>query len=90
MYEKKIIICNPSGLHARPASEFIDVAVNFKSEIKICRADELEEKVNAKSMVMLLTLGLAMGDEAILSASGPDEKQAIDTLSTLIESGFGE
>jgi phosphocarrier protein HPr len=90
MYEKKIIICNPSGLHARPASEFIDVAVKFKSEIMICRADEPQEKVSAKSMVMLLTLGLAMGDEAILSASGPDEKQAIDTLSTLIESGFGE
>lgn len=57
MYQKTTMIKNPSGLHARPASEFIACAKKFNAKIAIGRTNE-EEKVNAKSMVLLLSLGI--------------------------------
>lgn len=90
MVQKRVAIHNQSGLHARPASEFVECAESFESDILICRADEEEDEVNAKSMVLLLTLGLCQGDEAMLRAEGADEQKAVDTLAALIESGFGE
>lgn len=90
MYSKKIRIRNYTGLHARPASEFVECAANYNSKIKICRAGQEEESVNAKSIVLLLTLGLCKGEEAIISANGSDEAEAVEALAALIESGFGE
>lgn len=90
MYTREVMIKNPTGLHARPASEFVECAAGFSSSIQIARADEPDDPVNAKSMVLLLTLGLAQDDGAILTASGEDEQAAVDTLAALIESGFGE
>ena len=89
MYMKETVVKNKSGLHARPASEFVECASQFESKIKISRADE-EDFVNAKSMVLLLTLGIAQGQGMILKASGPDEQEAVDTLINLVDSGFGE
>lgn len=89
MYTRETVVKNKSGLHARPAYEFVECASRFESKIKISRADE-EDFVNAKSMVMLLTLGIAQGERMILKASGPDETEAVDTLIALVESGFGE
>ena len=90
MYTKEITVKNPTGLHARPASEFVDCAAGFSSKIQIARGDEPDDPVNAKSMVLLLTLGLAQDDVAVISAEGEEEVQAVDTLVALIESGFGE
>lgn len=90
MYTKEVLIKNPTGLHARPASEFVECASGFNSSIQIARADEPDDPVNAKSMVMLLTLALAQDDAAIITAKGEDEQTAVDTLASLIESGFGE
>lgn len=90
MYKKKVRIINHTGLHARPASEFVECAQKYNSRITICRAGEEEESVDAQSMVLLLTLGLCQGDEAIIAASGPDEVEAVNALATLIQSGFGE
>lgn len=89
MYTRETVVRNKSGLHARPASEFVECAAGFESKIKISRADE-EDFVNAKSMVLLLTLGIAQGEGMILKANGPDEKEAVDTLIALVESGFNE
>ena len=90
MYERKVEIINHSGLHARPASEFVEMASKFESSIEIARFGEESDVVNAKSMVFLLTLGLSQGETAVIYANGPDEQEAVETLVELIESGFGE
>ncbi len=89
MYEKTTTIKNHSGLHARPASQFIACAKGFKSKVTISRING-KEGVNAKSIIMLLSIGLGKGESVNISADGDDEVQAVDTLVKLIESGFGE
>ncbi len=89
MYNKSTLIKNSSGLHARPASEFIACAKQFDSKITIGRKDS-EENANAKSIIMLLSLGLGKGETVEICATGEDETKAVDMLIELIESGFGE
>ena len=89
MYQKTTMIKNPSGLHARPASEFIACAKKFNAKIAIGRTNE-EEKVNAKSMVLLLSLGIGQGESVVICADGEDEVEAVDALVALIDSGFNE
>ena len=89
MYSRKATVINPTGLHARPASDFVKAAAKFASNILIKKAGTGKE-ANAKSIILLLSLGLSQGAEVELSAEGSDEKQAVDTLSDLIEGGFGE
>lgn len=83
MYSKEITVVNATGLHARPASEFITLASTFKSKVTLQRIGE-EKKYNGKSMVILMTLGLAQGESAILSAEGEDEKEAVEALAELV------
>ena len=90
MYSKAIVIQNATGLHARPASEFVGCAGKFKSKVTIKRAGAEGDGVNAKSVIMLLSQGLSKGTEVVISASGEDETEAVDTLVALIESRFGE
>ena len=92
MYSRKTTIANVTGLHARPASEFIAAAGKFESRIKISRVDSTDEDdtVNAKSIINLLSLGLSQGEEVELVAEGSDEKEAVDSLVALIDSKFGE
>ena len=90
MYKMTVTIKNPSGLHARPASTFIKTAGKYKSKIQIARTDHIENAVNAKSMVMLLSLSAARGASVCISAEGEDEQEAVTALATLFESGFGE
>ena len=90
MYKKKIKIVNPTGLHARPASDFVATAKKFTSKIKIKDLTADEKPANAKSILTVLALGLAKGTEAEITAEGEDEEQAVESLAALIESGFGE
>lgn len=83
MYSQEITIVNATGLHARPASEFVTLAGTFKSKIQLQRLGE-EKKYNGKSMVILMTLGLSQGEKATLFAEGEDEKEAVEALSTLV------
>ncbi len=83
----EIMITNSSGLHARPATFFIQKANFYKSTILIEKDDR---KVNAKSLLGVLSLGIAKGMTVTLSAEGPDEDAAIDGLVSLINSGFNE
>ena len=87
MYTKLTTVCNPTGLHARPATEFVTEAKKYKSKITIQNA---QEAVNAKSVVLLLSLGLGKGTPVKLAAEGEDEKEAGEALAALIDSGFGE
>lgn len=89
MYSKLTTIVNETGLHARPASDFVRAASQFKSDITIQREGN-GTAVNAKSIIFLLSQGLAKGTPVILSAEGEDEQEAVDTLAALIDSGFGE
>jgi phosphocarrier protein len=90
MITREVTIINPSGMHARPAANFVAAAAKFSSDIRIRNLDPHGSAVNAKSMLMLLTLALAKGKRAELTADGVDEAQAMETLVKLIESGCGE
>ena len=83
MYTKQISIQNRTGLHARPASDFVGLASRFSSKIELSRVGE-EDKYNGKSIVMLLTLGLEKGEDAILSAEGADEREAVEALAEFV------
>ena len=89
MYRKKTIICNKTGLHARPVSDFVNCSNQFTSDITITRVSD-GASANAKSIVKIMLLALHKGTEVELSAQGPDEKEAVDALVELIDSGFGE
>lgn len=90
MYTKTATIVNESGLHARPAAAFVRQAGKFGSAIRICRSDKAENTVNAKSMVLVLSLAACKGSQVTISATGEDEEQAVNTLVRLIESGLEE
>lgn len=91
MYSENTIIVNSTGLHARPASEFVSAAKRFQSKITVQNLDDPScTPVNAKSIVLLLAEGLAKGTHIQISASGEDEKAAVTELIALVASGFGE
>ena len=83
MVEKQITIQNETGLHARPATEFVQLAGKFQSKIDLQRVGE-DDWYNAKSISMLMTLGLAQGEQALLRAEGADEQAAVDALADLV------
>lgn len=90
MYSKQVTIHNPSGLHARPASEFVAAAAKFKSRITIRKDEDGAREVNAKSIVMILSQALVTGTTVQITANGEDEMTAVDALVALIEGGFDE
>lgn len=86
MYTRDTVIQNQTGMHARPASLFIENAKKFDSKITIENLDDEQGgAVNAKSIMMLLTLGLSCGSKVRISATGSDETEAVNTLVELIE-----
>lgn len=87
MYVKDVLVQNQVGLHARPATFFIQKANEFKSSIWVERE---ERRVNAKSLLGVLSLGIVGGTNIRIIANGPDEEAAVDGLVNLVESGFAE
>lgn len=87
MIRKEVTITNNIGLHARPATFFIQKANTFKSSIWI---EKDERKVNAKSLLGVLSLGIAQGMNITIVADGSDENDAVNGLIDLIESGLVE
>lgn len=91
MYSKQTTLVNASGLHARPASDFVLKAKAFSSKITVRNAsDPTAEEVNAKSIVRILSQGLTCGSVIEITADGEDETVAVDELIALVDSGFGE
>lgn len=91
MYIQKTRIINKTGLHARPASDFVAEAKKYSSRIVITNlTDYPDEPSNAKSIMEVLTLTMFKGTEIELKADGEDEKEAVDSLVALIQGGFGE
>jgi len=87
MYEKKATVKKQIGIHARPATFLIQKANEFKSSIWI---EKDERRVNAKSLLGVLSLGVAQGVTISIIADGPDEADAVNTLCDLIDSDFAE
>jgi phosphocarrier protein len=87
MFVKDVVVENQVGLHARPATFFIQKANEFKSSIWI---EKEERRVNAKSLLGILSLGIVGGTAIRIIADGADEQAAVDGLVDLVESGFSE
>jgi phosphotransferase system HPr (HPr) family protein len=87
MQQEDITINNAVGLHARPASIFVQTSNKFTSDIYV----EYDEKTaNAKSILQVLSLGVKQGGRISLKIDGDDEIQALTTLKKLIAEDFGE
>ena len=82
-----VVVQNQVGLHARPATFFIQKANEFKSSIWV---EKDERRVNAKSLLGVLSLGIVGGTSIRIIADGSDEQQAVEGLVALVESGFTE
>ena len=82
MKDAIITVKNPTGLHTRPGTEFVQLAKTFESDIIVKKG---EKEANAKSIVKLLKIGISCGDEITVSASGSDEDKAIASLISYIE-----
>lgn len=87
MYVKEVMVQNQVGLHARPATFFIQKANEFKSAIWI---EKEERRGNAKSLLGVLSLGIIGGTQVKIIADGVDEQNAVDSLVQMIDSGFAE
>lgn len=87
MFSKEVEVLNQAGLHARPATFFIQKANEFKSSIWV---EKDERKVNAKSLLGVLSLGITKGTSINVIADGVDEEEAVVTLVNLIASNFTE
>ena len=87
MKSREVTIVNNMGLHARPATFFVQNAHNFKSAIWV---ESGNRKVNAKSLLGVLSLGIAKGMTVTLTADGFDEDEALAELEKLVNSGIGE
>lgn len=87
MYVKDVLVQNQVGLHARPATFFIQKANEFKSSVWV---EKEERRANAKSLLGVLSLGIVGGTAIRVIADGADEQEAVDSLVSLVESGFAE
>ena len=87
MFVKDVKVQNQVGLHARPATFFIQKANSYKSSIWVEKEDC---RVNAKSLLGVLSLGISRGTAITIIADGADEGEAVAALASLIDSEFGE
>lgn len=85
MENVKVILQNPTGLHARPASIFVKEAMKYESILTVRVG---EKSADPKNIMGILILGAETGDELEISAEGPDEAQAVKSLKALIDSNF--
>ena len=87
MYVKEVLVQNKAGLHARPATFLIQKANEYKATIWV---EKEERRVNAKSLLGVLSLGIIGGTTIKIIADGSDETDAVEGLAALVESGFAE
>lgn len=90
MVEVTLIVRHPVGLHARPAALFVQTAARFKAAIRVANATRGTKPVDAKSILSVLTLGVSQGHEIHVKAEGEDARAAIQAITDLVESNFGE
>ena len=82
MAERKVVVANETGLHARPAASLVQFVKNYPGEVKIIKDGK---EANAKSIFNVMSLGIAKGTEITLIAEGEDEEKFVDELVDFIE-----
>ncbi|MDR0551429.1 MAG: HPr family phosphocarrier protein [Spirochaetaceae bacterium] len=87
MVERVVKIINRAGIHARPASAIVQKTKNFKASVYF---EDGSRKIDAKSILSIITLGAAYGKEIKITAEGEDEQYALDTIAHLFETKFEE
>ena len=87
MQQATVQVRHEAGLHARPAAQFVKLAKQFKSDITVSSKGKT---VNAKSMVLVLTLAVKSNSDVEIVANGEDEQQAVSALTGLVESNFSD
>ena len=87
MYIRTVTVNNQVGLHARPATFFIQKANEFRRSIWI---EKDERRINAKSLLGVLSLGIIKGMSMDIAADGPDEQEAVEALEELINTNFSD
>ncbi|KYZ75595.1 hypothetical protein AXX12_12900 [Anaerosporomusa subterranea] len=87
MQQNRIVLTNGSGLHARPAAQFVKKAAGFKSSVTV---EANGKKADAKSILQLLSLGAKDGTEIVIAADGSDEVECISSLRELLRGGLVE
>jgi phosphocarrier protein len=84
---RSVVVTNQLGMHARAAARFVHLATRFTSQIRVARDTKV---MDGKSIMGILLLAAARGTTLTISADGADEASAVDALTGLVESGFGE
>jgi phosphocarrier protein HPr len=79
--ERRLVVIDPSGLHARPAARFVQAAKQFSSRITVSKDDR---EANAKSTMKIMSLGAKKGEKVFIRAEGDDAEEAVEALATLI------
>jgi phosphocarrier protein HPr len=87
MVSRSVAVANALGMHARAAARFVHAASVFQSRISVARG---ARTVDGKSILGILLLAAARGSDIVVTADGPDEVTALETLCDLVGSGFGE
>jgi phosphocarrier protein len=87
---KDIVICNKLGLHARPAMQFVDLANQFTSEVKVLSFGEEPGEADGKSVMQMIILAAVEGTRLKVIADGEDAEAAVEKLAKLVEEKFGE
>ncbi len=87
MTTRSVVVVNQLGVHARAAAKFVHLASRFDSRIRVSRDGR---EMDGKSILGILLLAAARGTTIIISADGSDEAEAVEALTALVDSGFGE
>jgi phosphotransferase system HPr (HPr) family protein len=90
MIEKRVVVTHKVGLHARPASLFVQTANKYLATINVQNLSTRSDMVDAKSIIMVLTLGVLQNHELLLKAEGQDAENAVEALDQLVRNNFGE
>ena len=87
MTSQDVTVVNQLGMHARAAAKFVHLATRYEARVKVARD---EREIDGKSIMGILLLAAARGSTITISAEGQDERDAVDALVALVQSGFGE
>jgi len=82
-----VTVVNQLGMHARAAAKFVHLATRYEAQVTVARD---ERAMDGKSIMGVLLLAAARGSTITISADGDDERDAVDALVSLVQSGFGE
>ena len=88
--ERILEVQNYQGLHARPAALIVKIASQYKADVTVCREDDDEEEVNAKSIMGLMMLAAGQGTKLLFRATGEDAAELLDDLEALFKANFNE